>query len=270
MSKKRRSSWTLYYKGRKGVYVLLIMKKSSVYSNTLSLLRAESSFEATLCYCYLSETIDYEKIILSLHPYEQEYFNSLKFQKRANSYLIGRFAAKQAVALLSGEKNLANILIPSGIFQQPLVASGERGIQVSITHCDDFGAAIAFPEGHPMGIDMESIAAAQRSAMETVMTDREKEQLGSFAIGYEAGLTLLWTAKEALSKVLRTGMMTPFEIFEIVNMEQWDHYVICYYKNFAQYKAACFSLGSHFMCSIAYPLKTELVFDFGTIKRHFA
>lgn len=61
------------------------------------------------------------KVIPHLHIYERKFFSTLKFQKRARSYLIGRFVAKQAIARLSGEDNLANILIQSGVFNQPIV-----------------------------------------------------------------------------------------------------------------------------------------------------
>lgn len=84
-----------------------------------------------------------------------------------------------------------------------------------------------------------------------------------------AGLTLLWTAKEALSKVLRTGLMTPFEIFEISKIEINDNYTMCYYKNFTQYKAISFTVYKY-MCSMVYPLKTRIKFDIYSVKEYFA
>jgi 4'-phosphopantetheinyl transferase len=95
------------------------------------------------------------------------------------------------------------IFIQAGIFQQPVVVSGKHNLQVSITHCDDFGAALAFPETDPMGIDIERIGPAQRAALERQMTEAEKERMNFLPVAYDMGITLLWTAKEALSKVLK-------------------------------------------------------------------
>lgn len=244
------------------------IKKRTIYIDELNLVRSESGFKAALCCCYFSGETDYKEVIPHLHIYERKFFSTLKFQKRARSYLIGRFAAKQAITRLSGEDNLANILIQSGVFNQPIVTSYKENIQVSITHCVDFGAALAFPEAHPMGIDLEIMNPKQRAALEGQVTDWEKQQIISLPILYDEGLTLLWTAKEALSKVLKTGLMIPFDVLEISKMELYDHYVMCYYKNFSQYKVICFTMGNY-MCSIAYPLKTELHFDLFSLKSNF-
>jgi 4'-phosphopantetheinyl transferase len=133
----------------------------------------------------------------------------------------------------------------------------------------DFGAALAFPEAHPMGIDLEIINSKQKIALEGQVTEWEKQQIVSLPILYDVGLTLLWTAKEALPKVLKTGLMTPFDVFAISKMELYDYYIICYYENFPQYKVICFTI-SNYMCSIAYPLKTELRFNPYTLKLNFA
>jgi phosphopantetheinyl transferase len=241
------------------------LKRSRVYIDKLDLIRAEGSYTAYLCCCYLSEKIDYEGVLPYLHDQERHYYNTLKFEKRMRSYLIGRFAAKQAVGALNGEENLTNILIGSGIFNQPIVVSNRQNIKVSITHSGDLGAALAFPEAHPMGIDLETVNCQQREALEGQATEWEKQKIVSLPIEYDAGLTLLWTAKEALSKLLKTGLMTPFEIFAISKMELNDHYIMCYYKNFPQYKVIGFTI-HNCICSIAYPLKTELNFNPLTLK----
>lgn len=176
------------------------MQKRSVYIDELILIRPEKIFKATLCCCFFSCKTDYKGLVQYLHAQEYNYYNILKFEKRIRSYLMGRFVAKQAVAALIGEKNLTNIFIHSGIFTQPIVVSSKQNIQVSITHCDDFGAALAFPEAHPMGIDIEKINPNKRNVLERQITGGEKERISSCSLSYETGLTLLWTAKEALSE----------------------------------------------------------------------
>ncbi|SFM32007.1 4'-phosphopantetheinyl transferase family protein [Pelosinus propionicus] len=242
------------------------MNKSRV---KLDLIRAEGSYKAYLCCCYLSEKNDYEKVLSYLHEQEYHYYNTLKFEKRMRSYLIGRFAAKQAISALNGEKNLSDIIIGSGIFNQPIVVSNKQNIKVSITHSGNLGAALAFPEAHPMGIDLEIINSQQREALEGQVTEWEKQQIISLPFAYDAGLTLLWTAKEALSKVMKTGLMTPFHVFSIANMERSKHFIMCYFEHFPQYKALCFPAGKY-MCAIVYPLKTELGFNLYELVQYFS
>jgi 4'-phosphopantetheinyl transferase len=243
------------------------MQNIRVYIDELGIIRPENIFKATLCCCFFSGKADYEGIIQHLHAQERNYYNTLKFEKRIRSYLMGRFVAKQAVAALTGEKKLTNIYIQAGIFTQPIVSSNQN-IQVSITHCDDVGVAIAFPEAHPMGIDLEKIDPNKRDTLQRQITEDEEDRIRSCALCYETGLTLLWTAKEALSKVLKTGLMTPFEVFEISKIELHDNYLMCYYKNFAQYKVIAFTIGSY-MCSIVHPLKTQLCCDIQALKSNF-
>ncbi|MCG8400964.1 MAG: 4'-phosphopantetheinyl transferase superfamily protein, partial [Firmicutes bacterium] len=204
-----------------------------------------------------------------LHPQERDYYDALKFEKRIKSYLMGRFVAKQAVAFLTGNHNLEDILIHPGIFTQPIVVCHTQNIQVSITHCDDFGVALAFPEAHPMAIDLEQMSIDKRDVIERQATDYEKDIINALSVPYDVGLTLLWTAKEALSKALKTGLMTPFNIFEISQIDYNDKYMISYYNNFAQYKAMSFTIGNY-MCSMVYPVKTEVCFNIQACKAHFA
>jgi len=244
------------------------MQNGSVYIEELEAIRSENIFKATLCCCFFSCKEDYEEIIQCLHPQERHYYNALTFEKRIKSYLLGRLVAKQAVAALTGEKILKNINIQYGIFKQPIVVSNKQNIQVSISHCDNFGAAIAFPEAHPMGIDIEKINPHTAEAVKRQITEAEEELLHSSVLSYELGLTLLWTAKEALSKVLKTGLMTPFEVFEISKIEPHDNCIMCYYKNFAQYRVLSFTIDKY-MFSIAHPLKSELSFDVQSLKENF-
>jgi 4'-phosphopantetheinyl transferase len=199
----------------------------------MTLIRPAESFKAVLSLCYFSTFANYKEIVSLLHPQEWEYYKSLKFEKRIKSYLIGRLAAKKAVSSLVGDKNLAKILIQAGIFTQPVTTYEEKqNIQVSISHRDDFSAAIAFPEAHPMGIDIERIIAEKNAVIERETTESEINLITTLPFSHEVMLTLLWTAKEALSKVLRTGLMTPFKIYEVDQIEVQRDYLLCFYKNF--------------------------------------
>ena len=238
---------------------------SRSYIYTLALKRPEVILKAALCMFTLEVSSPLEELVAVLHPGELVYFNELEFDRRKRSYLIGRYAAKQAIANLVQKENLQNILIQQGIFNQPVVrCEMHQNIQVSITHCEEFGAAIAFPEAHPMGIDLQEINERRREVIESQVSEPEKEIIGKLSHPYDTILTLFWTAKEALSKVLKTGMMTPFTLFEMNVIEVRDDCFIGYFKNFAQYKTLSFVIDKH-VCSIVYPKNTELGIDLSSV-----
>jgi 4'-phosphopantetheinyl transferase len=240
----------------------------NIYVKKLNLIRPNESFNAGLCLCEFSMT-DYEEIVCFLHQDEQKYYETLKFERRIKSYLFGRFAAKNAIASMVGDYNKAKILIHAGVFSQPITTlEDKKNIQVSISHCDDFGAAIAFPEAHPMGIDIEKINIEQNGTIERETTESEIRLIKALPLSYEKMLTLLWTVKESLSKVLKTGLITPFKIYEVDKIEIQHDYMLCFYKNFAQYKAISFTIGDY-VCSITYPIKTDLSIDILSINETF-
>ncbi len=244
------------------------MQNQNIYVARLDLIRPEGITNASLCYSHYSCLKGYDELTQHLHAHEFTYYNTLQFQRRIKSYLIGRFVAKQAVAALTGEK-LSDIEIYHGVFAQPIVMSRKQNIQVSITHCDDFGLAIAFSEAHPIGIDIERVDANKNYVLERQITQSEKSRIQTLPLPFMTGLTFLWTAKEALSKVLKTGLMTPFDIFEISKLEFINSNIFGYYKNFAQYKTISFTI-NNYVCSIVHPIKTEIRFDVLSFKKQLA
>ena len=229
----------------------------------------EKTFRASLCMTKYYQDEDYLAMVKCLHPQERIFYGNFKFTKRQSSYLLGRLTAKRAIAALTGEAVLDRILIEQGFFNQPVVSRPEQNIQVSITHCGNLGGALAFPEVCPMGIDIETIDYSKVKVLETQITSGENEILASLGQTYVRGLTIIWTAKEALSKVLKTGLLTPLYIFEMDTIfvdKQGE--VIGYFKNFPQYQAKFF-YGKTYVCAIVYPKKTELNFISGNSQQRF-
>lgn len=207
-----------------------------------------------------------------LHPNEINYFSKLNFPKRQFSYLLGRFCAKQAIAYLTGDANLTNIFIDNGVFHQPIVKHQTySNIQVSLSHTHQFGAAIAFPEEIPMAIDIEEICAKNRSTIQSQLTQRERQMLSSLHSQKDNGiehLTLMWTIKEALSKVLKCGLMINFELLEIDSIEQDQDFIYSTFGSFHQYEAVSFQIQNSY-CSIVYPKKTIINIDLKKIRSIF-
>lgn len=214
-------------------------------------------------FCLSSASFEYLNSAseLFLHPKEKAYLKKLVHSRRQKSFLLGRYCSKQAVACDINHKVLTDTLIENGIFQQPVVYHPyHSNIQVSISHTDLLEAALSFPETHPMAIDIETMCATKMTVMQTQMTSDERNLSSAFSENEIALTTLLWTAKEALSKVLKCGCMIPFELLEIETLNDSNHFIMSYFKNFHQYQSLSFMVADTF-CSIVYPKKTELKID---------
>lgn len=221
-----------------------------------------------ICVCNFSSWNIVQNLENYLHPKEKEYYDTLTVENRMKSYLMGRYAAKKAVLFCTRNNNLESIFIQWGIFNQPIVTGDHcNNIQVSITHSGDYGAAIAFPENLPVGIDIEQVDPRRIDVLENQISLQEKELLKSGLHSYNKKLTMLWTVKEALSKILRTGLTATYDIFEVDKIKYKEDRVVNYFKNFPQYCAISFELEDTYICSIVYPKTVELSLDTVNFKR---
>jgi 4'-phosphopantetheinyl transferase len=193
---------------------------------------------------------------------ETEYFSTLTSARRQASFLLGRYAAKIALSALLSEPNLRAIEIERGVFEQPIVrCDGKGGWGVTISHTEDLAVALAYPAGHPMGIDLERIDPRQH---ETILSQLSEREIGWLSLRSAEKLQFagaLWAAKESLSKVLRTGLMANIRVYDLAEFNLKDSRVWeGLFQNFAQYKVMAWS-GSKHVLSIALPKRSTL--DFG-------
>ena len=228
--------------------------------NRLVMHRADKIFVGGICICRFPLLPLHLLAQQVLHATELKYYDGLEFERRKKSYLLGRYAAKKAISVLSDIKP-HDVNIEYGVFNYPIISSscGLDKVEISISHSSEMGAAIAYPATHPMGIDIERIDPSRTSVIEKELTPREicllKELDGSKEQGFL--MTLAWTIKESLSKVLKTGMMTSFRVYEIMDIISYETSYISYYKYFGQYKTVSIKI-EDYICSITCPLKTVL------------
>jgi 4'-phosphopantetheinyl transferase EntD len=199
-----------------------------------------------------------------LHPDEMRYFTPLPAERRRVSFLLGRYAAKMALGAVLGNPPLAALNIVPGIFNQPVVCYPmEHAWQVSISHSDSLVCAIAFPMVHPMALDIESIDPERTPAMATQCLDSERAELARLGVDVPTAATVLWTAKEALSKTLHTGMTCAFEWFEVNSISRLSGSELQgLYKNLAQYKFHAW-IRADCVLTMTLPKRTELRFANG-------
>ena len=229
----------------------------------LDLARNEVKIAAYMAYVYKDE---YQGIINNidnfLHDSELEYFNSIKSEKRRFSYLSGRFSGKLAVSEFLHEIDMKGVEIRSGIFDQPLVKHLSTDTpELTLTHCSDLAIAIAYQAGHIMGVDVEDIDFSKSHVFKSQLTEREVARAENSFEDLRIGYHLMWTAKEALSKVLKCGLTVPFDILEIEECNPIEKTAyLSLYKNFVQYKC-CSWIMDGYLLSITLPRKTDIQLD---------
>ncbi len=211
----------------------------------------------------LSEPNAYTKLLAEkyLHKSEYEIFDGFEYEARKKSFLQGRYVAKKALSHFLEEPDLTKIIVKSGVFNQPMLnypIAEPPGF--SISHSLSGTCCLVFPQEHPMGIDIQSKVDYAIEAIDSQLTDEEKMLSRRSDMRDDIFYIKLWTIKEALSKVLTTGLTSPMEIYEIDNISKKDEFYYSTFKNFTQYKAISFIWAGN-VCSFVLPLKTKCDLD---------
>ena len=202
------------------------------------------------------------KNIESLHPMELTQFHKYKYDRRKESYLLGRLSVKQAVKQAEMHLNQAihpkKIWLDSGVFRFPILRCLKAAnLNVSLSHCDNIGISIAFPDVHPMGIDLERVEESRKDILLDYTSVEEKKILTNINIDNIIGYTMIWSIKEALSKTIKTGLMIDFNLLEINDIKKENNIFKSTFHSFNQYKT--FSIvNEHYVISIVSPKKTEI------------
>lgn len=226
----------------------------------LELRRTGGTFHAALAWAR-EEEIDRDRALAFLHANERAYHDGLPAERRRRSFLLGRLAAKRAIALCPGGVKAAEVDIVSGIFSQPLV----RGIVpapvgVSITHAGEIGCAVAFPEEHPMAVDLEQIDPQNVETMTGQLTADERRSSAALALSEPARCAALWSAREALSKVLKCGMTCAAHVLETAELVALADGVAGTYRHFGQYRFRCW-IWDDTVLALTLPKNSALVGD---------
>jgi len=203
---------------------MLLPEQLSSTRGLLSLeLEREEGRERAVLACLFqpgTDAADDARLRAALSPEEAAVAARYQLPRRRGSYLMGRYCAKAALAPLLGENDLRRIGIHAGVFGQPLVRHRSGApFGVSLTHWDTGAAAIAFPDGHPMGIDGESPNPDRLHTMSLSLSPEEARWAARSPL---LRTTAAWTAREALSKVLRCGLMAPLEFLAIAPPAEAD------------------------------------------------
>ena len=217
----------------------------------------------------MSTDLLYQQKESFLHQEELKYLAHCHLEKRRSQFLQSRKLSKSLLSSLLKETNPTKIHIKSGVFNQPLVTYPcVTNPAISISHSGNCSACIVCSSTHPMGIDIEEIKTNKKEIITSQLSKTEKELVKTLPNSNNITYLELWTAKEAISKVLNTGLMAPFELYEIDTVCLWGNHTVYTFKNFTQYKAISFEIKGN-ICSLVLPKKTNLSLEsrIGTLGR---
>lgn len=230
------------------------MSKSTV---NIELFQKEKKYKAN--FSFIQAKLD--ELVLDvdmLHFKEKNCFDRFKYDRRKLSYLLGRLSAKHALVKLTGVQLPNTIHIDSGSFEFPVVKCPDiHNIQISISHCDDIGISLAFEETHPMGVDIEKINIQKSDTFLSQISNREKILLGKIGLDNIAGYTMIWSIKESLSKVIKTGMMIDFRFLEINGIKLINNCFESTFTHFGQYKALSKTF-DHYTIALCLPKRATI------------
>ncbi|MDD5457171.1 MAG: 4'-phosphopantetheinyl transferase superfamily protein [Candidatus Margulisbacteria bacterium] len=186
----------------------------------LQFLNKTKTIDASLC---LAPSADFDIICANktyfLSSNEQSVFNDLLHASRRQTYLLGRYCAKTAISSLK-KIYFKETEIKNGIFGQPLLsASRHLDLEVSISHCGSTAGAFVFPTAYPMALDVEDINIEYTSIISSFLSEKENNLISGSKKHLDVYTTAIWTAKEALGKVLKCGFLAESNIFEIKSFE---------------------------------------------------
>ncbi len=140
---------------------------------------------------------------------ENAFFQTLKLPKRKTEWLGGRLALKRVVSAHVRLPIQAIEILPHAENGKPqLLIGGERSmLPFSITHSNGYAVAAIAPQAQYIGIDLEKIAPRINAWKTDFFHPTELTGEG------DEFLTTLWTQKEAIVKLLGTGLaINSFEV----------------------------------------------------------
>lgn len=233
----------------------------SIQKGTLNLFREDETISYEVGYCFIGgDILELLELTYLLSEDERNRYIGFKYPLRGLSYLLGRLSSKIAIEQLDNDINPQNISIVNGVFGFPVVKGNSKNIQVNYSHSDNIGVSLAYYEEYPIGIDIEKIDFDKISIIKSYMTEREIQMVKDIDLEKE-GAFFLWTMKESLSKIIKTGLTLRLDVLEIQSIKKLqDNIWESSFVNFTQYKIISGFFNDH-ICSITIPRKTNFSYD---------
>jgi len=161
---------------------------------------------------------------------EQRTFKRLRFPKRREEWLLGRWTAKQLLRRsLEGYEGLALSVIsvgvdPDGAPYLSVQGEGRLPASLSISHRAGRAVCALSPALSPtIGVDLECVEPRPRAFVEDFFTAQEAARVWACAPERRDTLvTAMWSAKEAVLKAFREGLRVDTRAIEVRHIAGLD------------------------------------------------
>jgi 4'-phosphopantetheinyl transferase len=160
-----------------------------------------------------------------LHPLEIKYLNDLRFQKRKQDWLLGRWTSKKLLQqVLFQDFPMNEIEIRKGPNREPIVLFKSEPVfcRLSISHSHGQSFCVLSKEEMALGCDLEKVEIRSELFIRDYFTDLERTLFSTIYSQFfnrDNFFTLLWSAKESVMKACLTGLSIPAKSIELVEIK---------------------------------------------------
>ncbi|HLZ87938.1 MAG TPA: 4'-phosphopantetheinyl transferase superfamily protein [Puia sp.] len=177
---------------------------------------------------------------------------------RYSEFVHSRYITKRAVQQLMGDVPMDKIQLLKGVFEQPIleIAGSGAGYDASVAHKDDIAASLIFPRYHPAGIDIDVTVPRNSNTLNRLITEHEQQ----VCRGDSEKKMVIYTAKEALSKIIRCGLTVPVHFLEVNDLQKEEIFYCGVFTNFCQYRFMSFA-GDEYIITMVFPRNSNCTIE---------
>jgi len=177
---------------------------------------------------------------------------------RYSEFVHSRYITKKAVQNLMPDTALTTIQVLKGVFEQPVleISHCNASYDVSISHKDNIAASLVFPSYHPAGIDIDLVAPRNMKALDRMLTAHEQH----ICQEYSERKMAIYTAKEALSKIMKCGLTVPVHFLEVNALQKEETFYSGMFTNFCQYQFISFT-GTDHIITLVFPRNSQCAIE---------
>ncbi len=140
---------------------------------------------------------------------ERSILAQMRFPKRRNDWRLGRWTAKRAICAYQNNDQISSLEIravsdgaPEAFWNAELA-----NVSISISHSNDRSLCVVAPRDFAVGCDLERIELRDDDFIQDYFTPEEVSFTKQAPIAERPlAVYLIWSAKEAVLKVLREGL----------------------------------------------------------------
>jgi phosphopantetheinyl transferase len=179
-----------------------------------------------------------------LHYSELQELATYEFELKRHSFLLGRFAAKQALLQYVEKLSLkpCHFLIQNRSDGTPFVY--QKNVNLTLSHSHNIGIACVSMPTLQLGIDIEF-----KTHFDSMDLDHNFFSLEEYGQIFNKSLLpesvikcILWSAKEALVKYLKVGLSVDFNILSIDTVIMQKNFIEIYFKYFRSLKVITYQV----------------------------